>query len=231
MKYLPVYLSIPLLVAALTVTGDLNAAETDDSKAATTSDSKAEKSSDSKATNKGGSKPRWYVGGSYGQALYEDVCDSVSGTAGATCDDKGDSYKIFVGSRVSPNLAFEAAYVDLGEATASNPVFGGGTNVRTIEVTGLNFSVLGIKPLSKSFDLFGKFGLMLWEADGTTTDNLGSSTASVGDSDINFGFGANYNVNETFTLRAEYERFHNISYDSNLETPVSLLTLGVVVSF
>ncbi len=191
MKSLSVYLSLPLLLTALTVMGSANAA--------------------------------WYVGGTYGVTLYEDLCDSVSGEAGATCDDEADGYKIFGGSRVNPNLAFEASYMDMGEATAT------GVTTRTLGVTGLNFSVLGIKPLSKSFELFGKLGWMFWEAESRNI-NTGSSL-TVNDSDINFGFGATYNVNKTFGLRAEFERFHNISYESNAETPVSFLSLGVIVSF
>ena len=195
MKNLSVYISLPLLVTALTVTGNVNAA--------------------------------FYVGGSYGYTKYEDLCDSVSGQAGATCDDEADGYKIFGGSRVNPNLAFEAAYMDMGEATASTSV-----SNRTLGVTGLNFSVLGIMPLSKSFELFGKVGWMLWEAESKLTDVTGaSSTVTFDDSDISFGFGGNYIVNETFSLRAEFERFHNLSYDSSAETPVSFLSIGVVVSF
>ena len=64
-----------------------------------------------------------YVGGSYGGAYYEDLCDSVSGTTGATCDDSDYGYKIFGGARLSPNLALEASYMDMGEATASNTIF------------------------------------------------------------------------------------------------------------
>ncbi len=169
----------------------------------------------------------FYVGGTYGYTKYEDLCDSVSGQAGATCDDEADGYKIFGGSRINPNLAFEAAYMDMGEATASTSV-----SNRTLGVTGLNFSVLGIMPLSKSFELFGKVGWMLWEAESKLTDVAGtSSTVTVDDSDINFGFGGNYIVNETFSLRAEFERFHNLSYDSSAETSVSFLSIGVVVSF
>ncbi len=193
MKKLSVYTSIPLLIIALTVTGNANAA--------------------------------WYVGGSYGVTKYEDLCDSVSGDAGATCDDEADGYKIFGGARINPNLAFEASYLDMGEATASNNV-----NNRTLGVTGLNFSAIGIYPLSKSFELFGKVGLMFWEAESTLT-GVGSSTVKVNDSDLNFGFGATYNVNKTFGLRAEYERFHNVSYESSAETPVSYLSVGVIVSF
>ena len=197
MKSLSVYLSLPLLLTALTVTGSANAA--------------------------------WYVGGTYGVTSYEDLCDSVSGEAGATCDDSPDGYKIFGGLRVNPNLAFEASYMDMGEATASSSI-----SSRTLGVTGLNFSVLGIKPLSKSFELFGKLGLMFWEAESKVTGTgpgAASSSVTVNDSDINFGFGATYNVNETFGLRAEFERFHNISYESNAETPVSYLSIGVIVSF
>jgi len=192
MKNLSVYISLPLLVTALTVTGNVNAA--------------------------------FYVGGTYGYTKYEDLCDSVSGQAGATCDDEADGYKIFGGSRVNPNLAFEAAYMDMGEATASTSL-----SNRTLGVTGLNFSVLGIMPLSKSFELFGKAGWMLWEAE--SKDINTGSTVTVDDSDINFGFGGSYIVNETFSLRAEFERFHNISYESSAETPVSFLSIGVVVSF
>lgn len=192
MKNLPVYLSLPLLMTALTLSGNVNA---------------------------GG-----YVGGSYGGSFYEDLCDSVSGEVGATCDDSDYGYKIFGGARVSPNLAFEAAYMDMGEATASTSI-----SDRTLGVTGLNFSVLGIWPVSKSFELFGKAGWMFWEAE---SKNLTTgSSATVDDSDMNFGFGANFNVNETFALRAEFERFHNLSYESDAETPVSFLSVGIVVSF
>ena len=197
MKNLSIYASLPLLITALMVTGNVNAA--------------------------------FYMGGSYGYTKYEDLCDSVSGEAGATCDDEADGYKIFGGARISPNLAFEAAYMDMGDATASTSI-----SNRTLGVTGLNFSALGIYPLSKSFELFGKIGLMFWEAETEVTGTVGgeeSGTTSVNDSDLNFGFGGSFIVNKTFALRAEFERFHNISYESSAETPVSFLTLGVVVSF
>ena len=195
MKDLSVYISLSLLMTALTVAGNVNAA--------------------------------WYVGGSYGGSIYEDLCDSVSSDAGATCDDSDEGYKIFGGARVSPNLAIEAAYMDMGEAIAISLT--PSPTTRTLGVTGLNFSVLGIWPLSESFELFGKAGWMLWEAESKNMTT--GSSAIVDDSDINFGFGANYIVNETFALRAEFERFHNISYESSLETTVPFLSIGIVVSF
>ncbi len=173
----------------------------------------------------GSANAAWYAGGSYGQTLYEDICDSVSAEAGATCDDDPYGYKIFAGARLSPNYALEAAYMDFGEATASSSV-----SNRTLQVKGLNFSVLGIKPLSKSFEIFIKGGLLFWEGETVKTGTT-NSTITVDDSDINYGFGANYNVNEKLALRAEFERFHNLSYESSLESPVSYLSLGVIVSF
>jgi OOP family OmpA-OmpF porin len=172
-----------------------------------------------------GSANAWYAGGSYGQTLYEDLCDSVSAEAGATCDDDPYGYKIFAGAKLSPNVALEAAYMDFGEATASSSV-----SNRTLSVEGFNFSVLGIKPLSKSFEVFIKGGLLFWEGETVKTGTV-NSTISVNDSDINFGFGANFNVNEKLALRAEFERFHNLSYESSAETPVSYLSLGVVINF
>jgi len=198
MKNLSFYISLPLLMTALTVTGNVNAA--------------------------------WYVGGSYGGSIYEDLCDSVSGDTGATCDDSDEGYKIFGGLRVNPNLAFEVAYMDMGEAAATSTTTTTTINKRTLGVSGLNFSVLGIMPLSKSFELFGKAGWTFWEAESKLTGTV-NSTATINDSDINIGFGANYNVDETFTLRAEFERLHNISYEASSETPVTFLSNGVVVSF
>ena len=166
----------------------------------------------------------WYFGGSYGQTYYEDVCDSVSGEAGATCDDDPYGYKIFAGTKLSPNLALEAAYMDFGEAKASSSV-----SNRTLEAQGLNFSVLGIKPLSKSFDIFIKGGLLFWEGETVNTDTGG--IVSVNDSDINYGLGAHFNVNEKLAFRGEFERFHNLSYESSIESPVSYLSLGVIINF
>ena len=53
----------------------------------------------------------------------------------------GDSLALTGGFRVSPNLAFEASYIDLGDASDNIPPSW------TVEASGLNFAFVGIAPL------------------------------------------------------------------------------------
>lgn len=167
-----------------------------------------------------------YAGFSLGQATLEDACDGLTGIPGVSCDDSDTAFKIFVGSKINENLAFEAAYVDMGESVATDTI-----DTLTSEATGFNFSALGIIPASSTVDIFGKVGLLFWDA---TVGLSGTFNASVDDdgTDITFGFGANFSVSETSEIRVEFEKFSNIGNESTTgETGVTLISLGAVLHF
>lgn len=97
----------------------------------------------------------FYAGASIGRATI-DACDGVT-----NCDDEDTSWKISAGWQLNPNIAFEAAWVDFGEISGSI----GGLAV-SAEADGWTLAAKGILPLNEQASLFGKFGMIRWDAEG-----------------------------------------------------------------
>ncbi len=95
-----------------------------------------------------------YVGAGAGQASY-DVCGELRGLGATSCDDEDTGWKVFGGYDFSENLAVEAAWVDLGEVSAS--AAGGAA---TVEVDGIVVDLKGTLPLNEAFGIFGKVGFL-----------------------------------------------------------------------
>ena len=106
------------------------------------------------------------------------------------------STKIFGGYH-QDNIGFEAAYHDLGKQEES--AFG---STASIEITAIELSGVGFMSVSPAFDLFGKIGLLSWEADLFLT---GFPAVSVDGSDLIFGFGAQYNPSNNISIRLEFQ--------------------------
>ena len=142
-----------------------------------------------------------------------------------TVDGKDSGYKFYGGFQFHKHFAGEIAYVDLGQLTYQGnfglqPV----TNGR-INVSGLNFAVLGIVPLSESFSVFGKLGFFAWEADGRdVTGGIPFQQVTEG-ADISFGIGLRLDVTKNVSLRLEAESF-NINSDA-----ATMFSGGVMVRF
>lgn len=151
-----------------------------------------------------------YIGGSIGE-MDADVC---GGLAVVSCDDSDTSWKIYGGYEVSPNLALEGGWIDLGEYSASG--FGG-----TISTDSDGFFVngKGILPLNEAFSVFGKVGFLFWD-----TDVSGTINTSDDGTDLIFGFGAQYMLNEQFSIVGEWERYDN-------DNDVDFLSIGAIYKF
>ena len=166
-----------------------------------------------------------YVGFSIGQATIDDACDDIN-IPGVSCDDSDTSFKIYGGSKVNKNFGFEIAYVDMGQAELTDGV----TTIK-YEATGFNFSALGIIPVSNNVDIFGKAGLMLWDAEASISAPFNVSEDDNG-TDITFGVGINFNASEKFAIRAEFEKFNNVGdEDTTGESSVTVLTVGAIMYF
>lgn len=168
-----------------------------------------------------------YVGFSIGQATIEDACNESSGTPVISCDDSDTSFKVYGGAKIHRNFAFEVSYVDMGESVVRDS-----DNTLTIEAAGLNASVFGIVPASYNVDIFGKAGLMYWDANKSSSGTLNGDVASSNGMDMTFGFGVNYGINRKFALRAEFEKFLNVGGEQTTgESDVTLITLGIALYF
>jgi OmpA-OmpF porin, OOP family len=166
----------------------------------------------------------FYAGGSIGQS---DVDEEVAAGLidSGSVDGKDTAFKIFGGYQFTPNLAAEAAYVDLGETTYSGTFGGAPVTGGKVEISGFNISAVGILPINEKFSAFGKIGIFIWEADASDTTGGAAFSASDDGSDLSFGLGASYAITPTLSLRAEWERFDSADADADL------LSIGVAFRF
>jgi len=123
----------------------------------------------------------WYVGAGVGSSDDDLLAESDTG------------FKLFGGFRFNKNVAVEAAYLDLGDF-----VFG------VIEQNGLAVEGEFTWPIANKFGLFAKAGFFSWEVDFA---GLGTDEGE----DITFGFGGKMTLGAHWAVRAEWERFNDIS--------------------
>ncbi len=157
-----------------------------------------------------------YAGASIGQANV-DMCDDVAALGGTACDDKDTGFKIFGGYDFNETFAIEVGYADLGEVSAN----AGATKI-TAELNGFYVDAKATIPVNESFGIFGKLGLVRWEAE---VNAAGFGSLDDDGTDLTFGIGAEYAFTKQFSLRGEWERF---DFD---DTDVDLLSIGLVVKF
>lgn len=153
----------------------------------------------------------YYAGASIGQS----TADVEETTDVVVTDDKDTAWKLFAGYEVNKNLTVEVAYHDLGAVTAEVT----GTAV-DVDINGFSLSARGKLPVNKSLDLFGRLGFAKLEGEATAN----GSTVKTDDSDLVFGLGVDYSVNDNFAVRAEWERF-------NTSDEFSVLSAGVTYQF
>jgi OOP family OmpA-OmpF porin len=176
----------------------------------------------------------WYLGGSLGQSQADLDC-----TGATSCDDKDSSWKIFAGYQMSRNLAVEFGYTSLGEVTASTPSFflpGFGTipsaNI-SIESSVWEVSGVGSLPVADRFSFFGRAGLYM--ADTDVSLRFAGPPGVVDDSDDNIGltlgFGARVDLTRNLGIRAEWQRYMDVSAGDFDESDVDVMALSLVWRF
>jgi OOP family OmpA-OmpF porin len=146
----------------------------------------------------------FYLGGGVGQfnAQIDDV-DDVDGTVDEW-DEDDTAYKFFGGYRMNPFLAFELAYINLGEPSGAVIP---GRNVDA-SVDGFAPYVVGTIPLGEWFEVYGRLGYYFYDATLGVEDGLGGRAEFDEESEeLVYGAGIGANIGERFNVRFEYERF------------------------
>ena len=165
-----------------------------------------------------------FIGGSIGQSDMDEEIAAGLITSG-TVDAKDTGYKIFGGYMFNRNFGIEGAYVNLGEVSYSGDFFGSPVTGGKVEVSGFNISALGAVPINEQFSVFGKIGLLLWDAEASDTTGGVPFSAKEDGTDISFGIGVNYDFTRNLGVRAEWEVFKTDEADA------TLLSIGVVWKF
>ncbi|MDH4166173.1 MAG: porin family protein [Gammaproteobacteria bacterium] len=144
------------------------------------------------------------VGASVGYANIEFDDSSL------TFDGSDTGYKIFGTWMFSENWGIEGGWVDMG--TPDDTVLG--IPVK-IDVSGIDVFFVGSMPVADNFDLFGKAGMVSWDADFTIGDSeVGVESGSDDGEDLALGFGGRWKLGEQFGIRGEYEWFDISDADS-----------------
>jgi opacity protein-like surface antigen len=146
----------------------------------------------------------FYVGAGIGQMGVD-----VGGFSG---DDTG--FKVFGGWMFLPVLGAELEYIDGGTAEDRGV---------EIDVSGFNASLRPAYSWDR-FSVFGKLGMIFWDAD----FSLGGKGGSASDSgeDFSWGFGAGFDFTDNFGATLEYQGFEIEDTDT-----VDMISLGVVYKF
>ncbi len=141
----------------------------------------------------------WYVGGAIGNADDDELDDDDSGT------------KLLGGYQFNEYFGVEGAFVDLGD-------FDIPLSTDTLSQEGVTIQAVGRYPLGDGFSVFGKAGFFRWDVETSTADDDGT--------DNTFGFGGEYRLNDNWALRAEWERFSDVSGGD-----VDMISFGATYSF
>ena len=160
-----------------------------------------------------------YVVIDIGQASVPDICTGYPGG----CSTTSIAYRPGIGYQLNHNVGFEAGYLAgmLFEANSTNDNYA---------ASGFHFGVVGSMPLNDSTEIIGKLGLAQIDVElNAPSANYWSSYTN---SNLVFGFGVRFNLNDQIKLRATYEDFGEVKGDSAL-TPAkaSMISAGMQFSF
>jgi OmpA-OmpF porin, OOP family len=128
-------------------------------------------------------------------------------------DDSG--VKFGGGVEINDNFFIEAGYTSLGKFEAENELLqsfpgmiGVTVSSASMEITGIEFSGLGVAPINENLSIYGRLGIYVWDADiNVSVAGFGSGSASDDGSDPLIGLGMEYNATDNVGLRLEYTRY------------------------
>lgn len=163
-------------------------------------------------TNPAVAESGFSIGGSITQTEIEDS------EAGAEFDANDIGFKLFGNYRFTDVLGVEVAYVDIGEPTTT--IFG---SAASVEATGWTAYLVGNLGVSSRVDLFGKAGLLAYDAE-TRVDSTVTSNES--GTDLALGIGGRVRFNDVFGVRCEFEWFDIDATDS-----AWAISIGLEIAF
>lgn len=146
-----------------------------------------------------------YIGGDFGLVTLSDT------NPGGTDLPNPKSIRFSGGYHIGPILAVELGYVIIGDSTLAL-----GADSVTEKNSAVQVAAVGTFQVNSSFDIIGKFGLSLNSNKTSGTGTLAGLNTSNSKTAFMYGIGAQYNVNQQVSLRAQYEDFGTTTISSNL---------------
>lgn len=135
-------------------------------------------------------------------------------------DDQGTAWSVTAGYRFNRYLAVEASYVNLGTLETTHSIFlppflGGGSVPfqRELETDGPAITAFGMLPLSDSWELYVRAGMLFADSELTTAINGNARSTSFDSESTTLGVGAQYDWAGNWSARLEFQRAFDVGGD------------------
>lgn len=184
----------------------------------------------------------YYIGGGIGKARAEVSDERITrplfGT-GLTAsninrDNHDTAYKLFGGYQFNRNFALEGGYFNLGKFGFSANTTPLGTFSGQMKIQGFNLDLVGTLPLTERFSVFARAGVQAAKTGDTYGGNrpISAFNPSPSKREVNYkaGVGLQYEVNPSFLVRAEVERYR-ISDTIGQKGNADMVSVGLVFPF
>lgn len=171
----------------------------------------------------------FYIGGGLGFSnsdVKSSDIDNAFSAAGLTTNsnisDSNIAYQILAGYKASEYFSIEAAWLTLGDVDSNTEITapGAGNANTSMEIDGFKMGIIAGKDVSSNVNLFATVGVFAWNSDVASSATINGSSSSVNNNDsgtdIYFGLGAGYQINQQFSLRAEWNRY-TLNGDTNVD--------------
>jgi hypothetical protein len=160
----------------------------------------------------------------------------------SSLDDSDIGWGLQVGYRFNRYVAAEVGYVDLGEGLyEAIMTVDDGVEIFPVEASlrfkssGPTAAVLGILPIGERFDAHVKGGVYFADTrlrgrlrDVEFNENVVHDETKAGETEFFFGIGGAWNINDSYSLRVEYQRYLDIGNDDTGEGDVDLIGVSVL---
>jgi OOP family OmpA-OmpF porin len=126
-------------------------------------------------------------------------------------DEKDTAYKAFLGYQFNRYFALEGGYFNLGKFGFTSTTSPAGTLEGQVQVEGINLDMVGTLPMTEQWSVIGRLGGQRARSKGTFRGTgaviAPSQTRNENDSSYKVGVGLQYEVNPSFLVRGEVERY------------------------
>jgi OOP family OmpA-OmpF porin len=172
-----------------------------------------------------------FIAADLGAVSYSDA--KVTGGNGESYKNPG-SIRIAGGYHFTPNLGAEAGYSVFGDSKVD---FANATT--TLKTSVFQVAAVGTYSINDKFDVFGKLGVASISAEESGTGAAASLSGSARTTNLMFGVGGQYNFNQHWGIRLQYEDFGKAKYTPSVfgvvqpavEIGVTVFSVGGVYNF
>ncbi|MGH8174737.1 MAG: outer membrane beta-barrel protein [Steroidobacter sp.] len=151
-------------------------------------------------------------------------------------DHETSAWGIVAGYRIFRFAAVELNYLNLGTLKRQEtlalgfPPFTSSVDIRhELETSGPSVSGLGILPVTDSWELYLRAGVLFADMEATSSIMGDSSSITFGSDSLLWGAGTQFNWGDHWSVRLDFQRFERVGEDNGVgEADIDLLSLGVI---